>query len=167
MRIAFDGTTLRPQRTGVGYYTEHLLHHLADRTAADDLTVISNQAVVTDRPLPAHVGVVASARRVPRVAWIERQAPAMMKRIGADVAHFTNGMVPFISPAPTVVTIHDGSLRMYPRFHPPRRVLLNGPLVTLAARRAAAIVTVSESARDDIVRSYGIDPGRVHVVYEA
>ena len=35
MRIAFDGTALRPGRTGVGYYTEHLLHHLA-RTATDD-----------------------------------------------------------------------------------------------------------------------------------
>ncbi len=30
MRIAFDGTTLRPGRTGVGYYTEHLLHHVVD-----------------------------------------------------------------------------------------------------------------------------------------
>ena len=38
MRIAFDGTTLRPGRTGVGYYTEHLLHHLgagARRRRAD------------------------------------------------------------------------------------------------------------------------------------
>jgi hypothetical protein len=30
MRIAFDGTTLRPGRTGVGYYTEHLLRHVVD-----------------------------------------------------------------------------------------------------------------------------------------
>jgi len=37
MRIAFDGTALRPGRTGVGYYTEHLLHHLA-RTAVVILT---------------------------------------------------------------------------------------------------------------------------------
>jgi radical SAM superfamily enzyme YgiQ (UPF0313 family) len=46
-------------------------------------------------------------------------------------------------------------------------VLLNGPLVGLAARRANAIITVSESARDDIVRSYKVDPARVRVVYEA
>ena len=26
MRIVFDGTALRPRRTGVGYYAEHLLH---------------------------------------------------------------------------------------------------------------------------------------------
>ena len=45
MRIAFDGTTLRPRRTGVGYYTEHLLYHLAGQ--ADELTVLSNQPVDT------------------------------------------------------------------------------------------------------------------------
>ena len=70
--------------------------------------------------------------------------------------HFTNGMVPLMSPVPTVVTIHDMSLRLYPRYHPPRRVLLNRPLVDLAARRADAIITVSESAKRDIVRLYSL-----------
>ena len=72
---------------------------------------------------------------------------AALKAIDADVAHFTNGMVPLLSRVPTVVTIHDVSLRLYPRYHPPRRVLLNRPLVGLAARRADAIITVSESAK--------------------
>ena len=53
MRIAFDGTTLRPGRTGVGYYTEHLLHHLAARAGDDELVVITNRPVDTTRPLPA------------------------------------------------------------------------------------------------------------------
>ena len=59
------------------------------------------------------------------------------------------------------------SLRLYPRYHPPRRVMLNRPLVDLAARRADAIITPSESAKRDIVRLYGLRPDRVHVVYEA
>jgi len=46
-------------------------------------------------------------------------------------------------------------------------VLLNRPLVDLAARRADAIITVSESAKRDIVSYYRLDPKRVHVVYEA
>jgi hypothetical protein len=66
-----------------------------------------------------------------------------------------------------VVTIHDMSLRMYPRYHPPRRVVLNRPLVDLAARRADANITPSDAARRDIVRFYNIDAARVHVVYEA
>ncbi|HMD37035.1 MAG TPA: hypothetical protein VKH42_18805, partial [Vicinamibacterales bacterium] len=59
MRIAFDGTALRPRRTGVGYYSEHLLRHLALAAHDDDeLIVLSNQAVATDAPLPERVRVV-------------------------------------------------------------------------------------------------------------
>ena len=36
MRIAFDGTTLTAGRTGVGYYTEHLLQHLAEEVERTD-----------------------------------------------------------------------------------------------------------------------------------
>ena len=167
MRIAFDGTSLRPRRTGVGYYTEHLLHHLAAAAEGDDIVVVSNRDVDTATPLPSHVRVVTSNRRMPRMVWMQTAAPLALRHAGADVAHFTNGMVPVASPVPTVVTIHDMSLRLYPRYHPARRVLLNAPLVDLAARRADAIVTVSQTSKRDIVRLYKLDPDRVHVVHEA
>src|SRR5436190_1747165 len=127
MRIAFDGTALRPGRTGVGYYTEHLLRHLALAAGDDELIVLSNRAVETDAPLPARVKVVTARRRMPRMVWMQTGAPAALRRARADVVHFTNGMLPLMSPVPTVVTIHDMSLRLYPRYHPARRVLLNRP----------------------------------------
>lgn len=167
MRIAFDGTALRPGRTGVGYYTEHLLHHLARVASNDELIVVSNRAIDTTAPLPDRVRVATPARRIPRLVWMQTLAVTALREVEADVVHFTNGMVPLVSPVPTVVTIHDMSLRLYPRYHPPRRVLLNRPLVDLAARQADAIITVSESAKHDIVRLYNLDLRRVHVVYEA
>jgi len=167
MRIAFDGTTLRPGRTGVGYYTEHLLHHLAQEGPDEDLIVVSNQPVDVTRPLPSRVRVDAPSSRLPRMVWMQTLAPRAMRRVRADIAHFTNGMVPLASPVPTVVTIHDMSLTLYPRYHPARRVMLNRPLVDLAARRADAIITVSQSAKRDIMRAYGLPSDRVHVVHEA
>src|SRR4029079_13834083 len=167
MRIAFDGTALRPGRTGVGYYTEHLLHHLARVASNDELIVVSNRAIDTTAPLPTRVRVATPARRIPRMVWMQTMAVTALREVEADVVHFTNGMVPLFSPVPTVVTIHDMSLRLYPRYHPVRRVLLNRPLVDLAARRADAIITVSESAKRDIVSYYRLDPQRVHVVHEA
>jgi anaerobic magnesium-protoporphyrin IX monomethyl ester cyclase len=167
MRIAFDGTVLRPGRTGVGYYTEHLLHHLAQVASNDELIVVSNRAIDTTAPLPPRVRIATPSHRVPRMVWMQTLAVTALREVEADVAHFTNGMVPLLSPVPTVVTIHDMSLRLYPRYHPARRVLLNRPLVDLAARRADAIITVSESAKRDIVSLYRLDPARVHVVYEA
>jgi glycosyltransferase involved in cell wall biosynthesis len=167
MHIACDGTTLRPGRTGVGYYTEHLLRHAAALCGDDELSVISNTPIDTTCALPSHVRTHVTAAWSPRFIWMQTHAPRLLRQIGADVVHFTNGMVPLASPVTTVVTIHDMSLTMYPRFHPIRRVLLNRPLVNLAARRADAIITVSEAAKRDIVRLYGLDASRVHVVHEA
>ena len=166
MRIAFDGTTLRPGRTGIGYYSEHLLRHLAEEHL-DEIIVFSNVPVDTVHPLPPSVRVVVLPSRLPRMVWMQTLAPRAIRRERADVVHFTNGMVPFASPIPTVVTIHDMSLTMFPACHPPRRVLLNRPLVNVAARRADAVITVSQSAKRDIVGLYGLNPDRVHVVHEA
>ena len=167
MRIAFDGTTLRPRRTGVGYYTEHLLRHLAQEAPDDELVVVSNRPIDTTAPLPARVRIAPVKWRMPRAVWMQMLAPRILRDVQPDVAHFTNGMLPLVSSAPSVVTIHDMSLTLFPQFHPPRRVMLNRPFVDFAARHADAIITVSESAKRDIVRLYDLSPERVHVVHEA
>jgi glycosyltransferase involved in cell wall biosynthesis len=167
MRIVLEGTTLRAGRTGVGYYVEHLLTHLADEARGDELIVASNGPVETARPLPPRVRIARGYAFPLRLPWMQLVAPRLVDELGADVAHFTNAVVPLASPVPTVVTIHDMSLTLYPRFHPLRRVLLHRPFVALAARRADAIITVSHSARRDILGHYRVPPERVHVVYEA
>jgi glycosyltransferase involved in cell wall biosynthesis len=169
MRIAFDGTTLTPGRTGVGYYTEHLLQHLAREveSTGDELVVISNQPVDTQVPLPPHVRVHAGHRFPIRIGWMQLRAARALEALAPDVAHFTNGMVPASTAVSTVVTIHDMSLRLYPECHPVRRLLLNRPLMHVAIRRASAIVTVSHSTRRDLLRLHGLAPERVSVVHEA
>jgi glycosyltransferase involved in cell wall biosynthesis len=167
VHIAFDGTTLRPGRTGVGYYTEHLLRHAAEQCVDDEISVLSNAPIETTEPLPARVRQQVSSSLLPRLVWMQTQVPRLLRRLGADVVHFTNGMLPVGTTMPTVVTIHDMSLTMYPAFHPWRRVVLNRPFVNFAARRASAIITVSDSAKRDIVRLYEVDAERVHVVHEA
>jgi len=167
MRIAFDGTTLRPGRTGVGYYTEHLLHHLLEVAHGDEVVVVSNGPVDTTHPLPGDVRVMASGWKAPRMVWMQVVAPRLLTQLQPDVVHFTNGMIPLAPSVPTVVTIHDMSLTLFPRYHPLRRVVLNRPLVNVAARRADAVITVSDSAKRDIVGLYGLDADRVRVVHEA
>jgi glycosyltransferase involved in cell wall biosynthesis len=169
MRIAFDGTTLTPGRTGVGYYTEHLLQHLAleVESTGDEIVVLSNKAIDTERPLPAHVCVHEGHRFPVRIGWMQMRAARALDAVRPDVAHFTNGMIPIGSSVSTIVTIHDMSLRLYPQCHPVRRLLLNRPLMHVAIRQADAIVTVSDSARRDLLRLHGVAPDRVSVVHEA
>ena len=169
MLIAFDGTTLTPGRTGVGYYTEHLLQHLAREVVntGDEIVVVSNKPIDTQAPLPPHVRVHDGHRFPVRIAWMQLCAARALGALRPDVAHFTNGMIPLGSPVATVVTVHDMSLRLYPNCHPVRRILLNRPLMHVAIHRASSIVTVSNSAKRDLLRLHGVAPDRVAVVHEA
>jgi glycosyltransferase involved in cell wall biosynthesis len=169
MRIAFDGTTLTPGRTGVGYYTEHLLQHLAREVeqSGDEIVVVSNKPIDTQAPLPKHVRVHEGHRFPIRIGWMQMRAARALDAVKPDVAHFTNGMIPITSAVTTVVTVHDMSLRLYPQCHPVRRLVLNRPLMRIAIDHASAIVTVSHSARRDLLRLHGVSPDRVSVVHEA
>lgn len=169
MRIAFDGTTLTPGRTGVGYYTEHLLQHLGREAArtGDEIVVLSNLPVETEAPLPSEVRVYDRHRFPVRAVWMQAYAPRALADLQPDVAHFTNGMMPVACGTAAVVTVHDMSLRLYPRYHPVRRLVINRPLQRLAIARADAIVTVSHSTRHDLLRLHHASPDRVHVVHEA
>ena len=169
MRIAFDGTTLTPGRTGVGYYTEHLLQHLAREveSAGHELIVVSNQPIDTTQPLPRHVRVHDRMRFPLRIAWLQMLAGRVLDSVRADVAHFTNGMLPLGTSAARVVTIHDVSLKLYPECHPLRRRVINRPLVAVAAKVADAVVAVSHSARNDLLKFHQIPAERVSVVHEA
>ena len=169
MRIAFDGTTLTAGRTGVGYYTENLLQHVAAEVGrtGDELVVISNKPIDTAKPLPSHVRVYTERRFPLRIGWMQLLASRVLRDLQPDVVHFTNAMIPPASPVPTVVTVHDMSLLLHPRCHPIRRLVINRPLLGVAIRTATAIVTVSESARRDLLRLHPTDPDRVSVVHEA
>lgn len=163
MRIAFDGSTLTSEKTGIGFYTENLLLSLADGFCRN-LDVISHRELVTSRPLPRDLRTWVRGRGCPRTLWMQLVAPTMMKRLVPSVAHFTNSVTPIWKVAPYVITIHDMTLRLYPRMHPLRRVLLR-PLAELAARRADAVITVSESSRVDTERLLGIPREKIRVIH--
>src|SRR4029077_2556957 len=102
MRIAFDGTTLRPARTGVGCYAERLLQHLARAGADDEFVVVSNRRADLAGPLPANVRIYDAKRAPISLAWMQLTAPGILRDLDVDVAHFTNGVIPFGTDVPSV-----------------------------------------------------------------
>jgi glycosyltransferase involved in cell wall biosynthesis len=85
---------------------------------------------------------------------------------GADIMLNPNGAsLPIGTLLPTVTTIHDLTPMVMPCF--PRRItLLLRFLLSRSARSSAAIITVSENSRQDIVRLCGVPPSKVHMVCE-
>ena len=162
MRVGFDVTPLCMPRSGIGTYTVNLLDYLG-RQGEDEILPLANFPTGS-RPLQAS----GSPRlRLNKTVWMQAVLPWQLARLGADVCHFTNSVAPLRMPCPSIVTIHDTTLWLFPEHHPRRRLLAMRPLIPLAARRAKAIIAVSDSAKQDIVRILNVPSHRVHVIYEA
>src|SRR5690349_13491574 len=113
MRVGFDVTSLRAPRTGVGTYTANLLQHLRDLQYTEVIPMIQSTARVS---LPC--GASRRTLRVNNTLWLQLVLPWHLSRVGADVCHFTNSIASLWTPCPSVVTIHDATLWLFPKYHP-------------------------------------------------
>ena len=161
--VGFDATPLEErERAGVGRYVERLLAALVARGDTRRYHLLASRPL--QGALPAGVVGPVGWRLPTRWLWMQAMLPVTLSRLGPDLCHFTNGMAPVGCPCPYVLTLYDMSLFLYARTQPLKSRLLIRGLVPLVARRAAAVITATESARADIIRVLGLPPDRVQVV---
>jgi glycosyltransferase involved in cell wall biosynthesis len=96
-------------------------------------------------------------------AWEQWSLPRAAREIDADLLHAPDGSVPWWQPVPTVVTIHDTSpWRQREATASPD--LYHDRLLPAAYHRAAAIITISQTVRRDILARWPALRDRLHVV---
>jgi glycosyltransferase involved in cell wall biosynthesis len=134
---------------------EHEFLLLSNRPPAAPDLPCSARARALVQPLPS------------RMLWMQGALPRLLRQVRPDICHYPNSIGPLASPCRYVVTIHDMTLTLLPRYHPWRKHMLVRPLIPLVARRAARIITVSEHARSDIVRLLRVPAERVVAIPEA
>lgn len=167
--MAIDATPLLGTRTGVGRFCEGALGALATVSGLDvDAFAVTWRR---RRRLPPLVpsGVDVRQRAMParplHLAWSHLGGPAVEWFVGAaDVVHGTNFVVPPTRRAARVVTVHDLTTVRYPELCD--RSTLGFPrMVRLAIADGAWVHTPSQFVADEVVAEFGVDPGRVRVVY--
>lgn len=118
------------------------------------------------------IGVSAEVVEVPwstgrqglRIAAEHTWLAAEAARRNLDVVHHGVGTAPFVKARPTVVTVHDIQYAHYPgNFVRPKRAWLRLN-VPVTVRRSEVLTVPSRFVRGDLVRAFGIDPGKVVVV---
>jgi glycosyltransferase involved in cell wall biosynthesis len=169
MRVAFDATTIRGNKTGVGYYSSRLLEHLTrvegSDNPIDELLVVSNRDV--DDPKLPRCRVVVNGKFPLRAIWMQTLLPLVLSRTRPDLCHFTNFLGPYVGRTPYVVTFHDMTLQLLPQYHTLRKRLLTRALSPAIARRARLIITPSESAKRDVADLLDIDRARIRAIPHA
>jgi glycosyltransferase involved in cell wall biosynthesis len=161
MKLAVEVTTCTAERTGVGYYTEHLVDALiATARPGDGVVLIGNRALA---PTAAQkwTGRLRTGGVSLRYLWMQRDAGRMLEEAGADFALFPNYLAPLAAPCPYVNVVHDLALIRTPQFFNKRKRALMRPLLPVVARGAVAVGTVSEASRRDVTALLGVPDDRI------
>lgn len=165
--LGLDGTPLLGQRSGVGHYTGRLLAALIKTNPDWRYYLYSNRPLGELEPGLAGAVQVSSYWPYSRWLWMQLLLPAVIQRSQPHLCHFTNSLAPLWQPRPFVLTIHDASLFLYRHLHPRARHLTMRLILPVLARRAAAIITVSEYARRELQWVLGIPAEKIEAIYEA
>jgi glycosyltransferase involved in cell wall biosynthesis len=157
--VVVDADVLGRNRTGDETYVLNLLRELPGPAATSGLRIAAvtrHPELVPDGVEPIELGARSQELRM---AW---QLPRLLRRVGASLVH-TQYALPLRSPCPAVVTIHDLSFERDSTLMGRRDRSIFRFVVPRAARAAAAVLTVSERSKRDIVELYGIPAERVVV----
>jgi glycosyltransferase involved in cell wall biosynthesis len=166
LHIGVDGRELLGRPTGVGRYLGEVLDAWrADPAWPHRVTVVLPQA-------PPAAVVARHSRTAWSVEhgagsgswWEQTRLPRAIARVGADVLFAPAYTGPLRLSCPMVLTIHDLSYFAHPEWFGWREGARRRWLTRASARRAAAVLTVSEFAATEIVTRLGIPRTRVHVV---
>jgi glycosyltransferase involved in cell wall biosynthesis len=161
MRLAIEITTCTSSRTGVGYYTEHLVDALLKtRAAGDDVILLSNRLPAEELTRRWSPNLRVGGPGV-RALWMQTEVPRMLDDAGVDVAVFPNYAVPLAAPCPTVVVVHDLTILRMPQHCTLQKRLLMAPMLRQAVKVASVIATVSEASQRDIESFLGVARSRI------
>jgi len=161
MRLAVEITTCTAQRAGIGYYTEHLVDALlATRAPDDEVVLIGNCKLGLDVTQKwagrLHIGGVPI-----RYVWMQSDAARMLREVRADFAVFPNYLAPLGSPCPYLNIVHDLALMRTPEFFNTRKRVMVQALLPIVSQSAAAVGTVSEASRRDVVAMLSVPEHRI------
>lgn len=173
IRVAFDTLALhtRYRHHGIQVYSRHLLTAFHEMGSAHSVQIrpfvsaAGKGVVSTLGELPGFCPRKASLLNFDRL-WRYGGASATAFMDGADVVFNPAGTsLPIKGLVPTVTTIHDLTPMVMP-FSSKRITFLLKLQLRWAARYSAAIVTVSECSKKDIIRICRVPESRINVIYE-
>lgn len=171
--FVFDGRTMQDHFWGIGRYAFNLALALPKHSPSDRFRVLYNPKAKNTRFDLAQLATQTNLELSPVAAnafSIDDQALAFRRGLwnGAALYHTPYYEYPYAIPLPTVVTMHDLTPLVVPDEMPSAaKRFVYRSLHQLAARRAARIITVSNSARADLISQLKIPADKIAVIPSA
>lgn len=175
MRIGFDAKRLFNNSTGLGNYSRSVLKGLSDHYPEhrfflytpkarlglpDDLRGRSHLETILPKGIIYHhlhtlwrsfeINKLAKADRLDVYHGLSHELPTGMEKSGIR----------------TVVTIHDLIFKRYPEYYSRADRYIYDKKFRSACERADAIVAVSSTTKEDIIKYYSIPEEKIQIIYQ-
>lgn len=98
--------------------------------------------------------------------WFELRLPGLLKKLNPDLFLSPDGYLSLRTGINSLAVFHDLNFEHYPEHIPYLSRLHYRYYFPRYARKAKRIATVSQFSKEDIVKQYGVDPGKIDVVYD-
>lgn len=97
--------------------------------------------------------------------WFGLMVPRILRKHKADLFLSPDGFLSLSTSVPQLSVMHDLNFEHYPQDLPAAYSRYYRSFFPRFAKKAARIVTVSEFSKQDIVKHYGVEAGRIDVVH--
>jgi len=165
IEIIFNGRFLTQEITGVQRYAHELLWALDDiaPTRSDIKITVVSPKLDRDPPALKNIRILQSGRTSGHV-WEQIELPLMARGKLLFCPGNTAPAISLLTGQKVVVCVHDLSYLYFPAAYSAAFKSLYGTLVPMIFRRAAGVITVSESERKSILERYPFVASRLTAI---
>lgn len=171
MKIAVNTRLLlKDKLEGIGWFTYESLRRITVQHPEHQFTFIFdrkyNEEFLFSGNVTPEVLFPQARHPVLYYWWFEHSIPKLLKRLQPDLFLSPDGFLPVHPKIKTLAVFHDLNFEHYPEDLPILTRNYYRRFFPHFARNSTRIATVSEYSKQDIIRQYGVDPGKIDVVYD-
>tara|TARA_B110000467_G_scaffold163062_1_gene188011 strand:+ start:1831 stop:2967 length:1137 start_codon:yes stop_codon:yes gene_type:complete len=135
----------------------HEFHFIFDRPFPEEFIFNTN--------ITPHILSPSTRHPILWYIWFEIQLPKLINQIKGDLFFSPDGFVPTTINIPIITTIHDINFEHRPKDLKWLHSLFYRFYFKKYAEISTKIITVSHFSKEDIIKTYGIKPNKIDVVY--
>jgi glycosyltransferase involved in cell wall biosynthesis len=173
MHIAIDGKRFFQNASGLGRYSRSLVSSLLSLENEVFLLTLFRPKGRVQFEAPDHprLHIVTAEYLLPGDAgnalWRFAKLPGLVNKKKYSIFHGPSHILPGKIDCPAVVTMLDLIFLRFPKYFPVFDRHYYSVMFKRSARLADHIISISEATKSDLISYFGIDAGKVSVVYPA
>lgn len=168
MRIGIDARLYSSSFTGIGRYVYELIAHVTKLDAKSEYVIFLNNPSF-ENFIPPRKGVEKVLVDAPHYSFKEQwNFCRTLWKAKLDLMHFTHFNAPVLYRRPSVVTIHDLTINLYPgrKFNNWWSRFGYHLTINSIVNRSRRVIAVSQHTKRDITKFLKTDPSKIDVIHE-